>query len=170
LVGFTAPFWHIFYGINDNEGLCGYAYMSSFLFAIGNRVFTLCFSLLFVMASFRIEDQFKMVFRRVALMGVLVSLFFIFQILISKKLLMQTFGINDLHVGFYYAAMVLMAILSGAVFVWFGKAVMYTEQQLKAAIKVFWKFVISQRFRVINLNDYERDTEALAYKIDELTD
>ena len=64
----------------------------------------------------------------------------------------------------------------GGVLVWFQRAVLYTDQhlqytisRLKAVIKVFWKFVIKQRFTAIDSDAYQCDVEDLAYKIDKLT-
>lgn len=142
VIGFTAPFWHIFYGVNDNEGLFGYTYMSSFLFAIGNRICLLVFSLLFIMALKHIEGPFKNFFRNVAYMGLFVSCFFLVQILISKRVLMNAFGVADLHRSFYYVAMAVMAICSGMLATLFQKALMLSEEKLKTVIRRLFDFII----------------------------
>ena len=151
IIGLTAKFWHIIYGVSDKEGMFGYKYMSSFLYAIGNEVAFLSLGLILVYAASK-TNEYKRAFTRLGYLAVFVACFFIIQVLFPKHLLVNAFGIKDWHPSFYYVAMALMSVFSGGLVVTFQKAMMFTEEKLKEKIRILIDFIVGLR---PNINDIE---------------
>lgn len=141
LIGVTAPFWHIFYGIRDTEGLFGYRFMSSFLNSLGTRLCILCMGLMMLFFSKQIANEYKKSARVISLMTIYVGCYFLILIVFPKKTLLNTFGIRDFHRSFYYISMVALSIGSGYLFSLIQKAIIVTEEKLKQLIRSLFDFI-----------------------------
>lgn len=141
LIGVTAPFWHVFYGIRDTEGLFGYRFMSSFLNSLGTRLSILCMGLLILFFSKHIVNEYKKAAKTIGLMTLYVGCYFLILIAIPKKILLNSFGIKDFHPFFYYLSMTILSISSGFVFTLLQKAFIITEANLKFIIRELFDFL-----------------------------
>lgn len=157
IIGLTAKFWNVLYGVSNAEGIFGYKYMSSFLYAIGNEVAFLSLALILVYASSK-AGEYKRAFKRLGLLAVFVACFCVIQVLIPKYMLVKAFGIKDWHPSFYYGAMIIMSVFSGGLVVMFQKAMLFTEEKLKEKIRILIDFIVDLRTNVkdIEVYDYER--------------
>jgi len=104
ILGFFGPFLHIPYNINDKEGVFGFTWMSSFLFAIGFPLFLISLSFLLYYASDFLPKGLKRVFRTFSILTAFTGFFFISWIL-------NPFEENDYHPGIYFGAMIIISIL-----------------------------------------------------------
>lgn len=145
VVGLTAKFWHIIYGVNGSEGVFGYKYMSSFLYAIGNEIAFLTMALLVLYKS-RLTVEFSKSFKWLGILGLVVSSFFIIEILVPKKQLFSWFGVNQMHKVMYYSLMLVFSLASCGLLVLFQEAMIKTE----AALRKKLTYVIEFLFKVKN--------------------
>lgn len=150
MIGFISPFIHIIYGINGEEGIFGYKYMSSFLYAMGNRVCLLSVALLMLFASSQIINEYKKAFKFIAYMLLYIAAYFIIHILVPKGQLLDAFGIRDFHPSFYYISMAILAITSGMMLGLFHKAAISVEEKLKAIISRLFDFIIVDTYDKID--------------------
>jgi len=100
--GFIAPYAHIPFNTNDSEGIFGFSYMSSFLFAIGFPIFVVCISVLLFYASGFMPEQLKKLFRVFAILSGFTGFYFLVW---SINPLVE----KDFHPSFYYGAMILIS-------------------------------------------------------------
>ena len=118
--------------------------MSSFLYAIGNRICLVSVGLLFLLAVRQIENEYKKVFKFIAFMIIAIACFFIIQIMIPKRMLIDAFGIRDLHPAFYFVAMGLLSVSSGFILTLFQKALIATERKLKENIRLLIGYIVKK--------------------------
>ena len=168
LVGLTAPFWHIFYGISDTEGPFGYAFMSSFLNSLGTRLCILCIGLLLHYFSKHIVNEYRVAAKFIGSMTIYVGCYFLILIVFPKKLLLQTFGIRDFHRSFYYASMIILSVSSGFVFTLLQRAFIGVENKIKQLLNSTFKFIIQtvpeKYIPDEKLLDYQKEYEGLIEK------
>jgi glycosyltransferase involved in cell wall biosynthesis len=168
LIGFTAPFWHVFHGISQREGVFGYKYMSSFLYALGNPVFMVCIGLLFIYAiRFIDNDSFKKVFRVISFIPLAIGCYYLIAVFIPKSILLDVFGVRDYGNWVYYSIMAIMSLISGYTFKMFQKAIVFTEAILKEHVKKLVHFIISQRKNVLDIEVYEYEMLSVFNEISE---
>lgn len=149
-VAVTAPFWHYPFIKSDIEGVCGYPYMSSFLYAIGNvlSLFSLAMILLIVSPK---TSEYK---RSVKLLGsamLYVSLYFLLMVVIDKEWALDTFGVKDMPIWGYRLSLVFLAGVSGVVFIRFNKAALKTEKLLTTKIRLLVEHIIDNKERYLPL-------------------
>ena len=145
VIGLTANFWHSIYGVSDKEGLFGYAYMSSFLYAIGNIIFPLSISLILNFASKQINNGYENFFKYVSYVGIFICCFFLIAVLLPKKQLYAMFGVNDFHPFIYYAVMIILSVSSGMLLKFFHEGVLKTEEVFKQKITTLFRYIFSIR-------------------------
>lgn len=136
IIGFTSPFLHVVLDVKGLEGYLGYKYMSSFLFAAGNRLSLICIGLLFLFASKQVFNEYKTTIKFIAYSTLFVGTFFGIQILIPKETLLKWSGHKDLPKQFYYIAMVIGGVLSVIILKYFQNALLLSEQKLRKIIAV----------------------------------
>ncbi|WP_272152149.1 hypothetical protein [Tenacibaculum aiptasiae] len=139
LIGCLAPFLHIFYGISDAKGLFGYKYMSSFLYAIGNRLCLLSAGLLLYIASSKINNEYRKIFKLISYMFLFVATFFIIHIIVPKK---KLFGTPDFPTYYYWISMISLSLISGKLLLLIQKAVLYSEEKFKKIIRDLFDFIL----------------------------
>lgn len=142
LLGITAPFWHVIYGIRDTEGMFGYRFMSSFLNSLGTRICILSSGLLLYFFSFQISNEYKKVARLISFITIYVGCYFLILIFLPKKTLLNAFGVKDFHQSFYYVSMFLISILSVVVFTKFQKIFLLSEERLKSIIRKLFNYIL----------------------------
>lgn len=138
LLGCLAPFVHIFYGVSDAEGPFGFKYMSSFLYAIGDKICLLSAGFLLLIASSKVSSEYHKAFRLIAFMFLFVASFFIAHILVPKK---QLFGTPDFPVYYYWCSMITMSLVSGFLLSILHKAIVFTEERIKGSVRDLVSFV-----------------------------
>lgn len=136
LVAFISPLLHVVLDVKGMEGYLGYKYMSSFLFAAGNRLSSISIALLFIFAAKQIQNHYRKTFLLTSYTALFIASFFAVQILVPKHLLVQWSGIKDLPPYVYYVAMVIGGFASVFILTYFQTAVMYSEEKLKKIISV----------------------------------
>lgn len=102
MLGFLAPYSHIPYNNNDSEGIFGFAWMSSFLFATGFPVFLLTLGFLLYYAADFMPANMDRMFRVFAFLTAFTGLFFL-----SWSL--NPFEEKDYSPMLYYGAMVFIS-------------------------------------------------------------
>lgn len=100
--GFIAPYAHIPFNTNDSEGVFGFTYMSSFLFAIGFPIFLVCISVLLFYASGFMPIQLKKLFRVFSVLSGFTGFYFLVWA-------MNPLVEKDFHPAFYYGSMILIS-------------------------------------------------------------
>ncbi|CAM1370559.1 conserved membrane hypothetical protein [Tenacibaculum litopenaei] len=160
VVGLTAPFWHIVYGIRDTEGIFGYRFMSSFLNSLGTRLCFLCLGLLLLFFSNQINNEFKKIGKGIAYGAIYVGCYFLILIFLPKKLLLTSFGIKDFHPLFYYLSMLGLCVLSGRLFALIQNAILFSEEKLKSLIRDLFDFILLD----VQENDMIKEEKKLLYK------
>ena len=158
-IGLTAKFWHIIYGVNGNDGIFGYKYMSSFLYAIGNEIAFLSMALL-VLYKARLTNDFSKSFKCLGILGLVVSSFFIIEILVPKKVLYGWFGVNQMHKAMYYGLMLVFSLASCGLLVLFQEAMIKTEAVLRQKLT----YVIEFLFKVKNIHYKTMAVKAVDYE------
>tara|TARA_Y100000310_G_C20704425_1_gene834098 strand:- start:20969 stop:21454 length:486 start_codon:yes stop_codon:yes gene_type:complete len=116
------------------EGYLGYKYMSSFLFAAGNRLSLICIGMLFLFASQQVFNEYQATVRFIAYSTLFVGAFFGIQILIPKETLVEWSGQKDLPKQFYYVGMIIGGILSVIILKYFQFALLLSEKKLRKII------------------------------------
>ncbi len=133
-IAVTAKFAHYPFIKNDVPGICGYPWMSSFLYAIGGALSSLCLGLILLI----IAPKTKHYAKAVKILGFLIlysSCYFMLMVLIDKEWALDTFGVKDLPVWAYRVSLFGLGIITGLIFITFNKAVQITEQKLRGHIK-----------------------------------
>ncbi|WP_299836104.1 hypothetical protein [uncultured Tenacibaculum sp.] len=138
-LGSIARFVHVIFNVNDMEGLFGYRYMSSFLNALGINVSLLCSALLIKLAANKITTDLKQSINLAANMFLYVACYFMINLFIPKK---QLFGTPDFPPYYYWCSMLVLSILSGRVLILFQKAIIFSEQKLKAIVRNLFDFIL----------------------------
>lgn len=136
VIAFTSPLLHVVFDVKGMEGYLGYKYMSSFLFAAGNRLSAICVALLFIFTAQQVHNQYRLTLKIAAYTALFIASFFAVQILIPKHLLLKWSGIKDLPQSAYYITMIIGGIASVIVLINFQKAVIYSEKRLRSIIMV----------------------------------
>lgn len=136
IVAFTSPLLHVVFDVKGMEGYLGYKYMSSFLFAAGNRLSAISVALLFIFASQQVQNEYRTTLKIASYTALFIASFFAVQILIPKHLLLKWSGIKDLPQSAYYITMIIGGIASVFVLFYFQKAVIYSEIRLRRIINV----------------------------------
>jgi hypothetical protein len=137
-LGLTAPFWHIIYGISKEEGIFGYPFMSSFLYAFGNPVFMISAGLLTYYISSKASREYRLPFKIISYMMLFVGCFFMIHIFLPKKLL---FNKADFPVYYYWISMLAMVMVLSRLLTMLQKAVIITEEKLKKNIRDLISFI-----------------------------
>ena len=126
VITLLAPFAHIFVN-QSKEGILGYPYMASFLFAIG---FPLAFISVGVMLHYcatKMESDFKKGFSFISYMIVAIGGFYIAWSLIPAQ---------DFTRVTYYGTLVSLTIVLVIAIKYLNKAVITAEEQLKGIIRM----------------------------------
>lgn len=134
IIGFTSPFLHVVLDVKGMEGYLGYKYMSSFLFAAGNRLSLICIGMLFLFASQQVYNEYQSTIKYIAYSTLFVGTFFGIQILVPKSTLVEWTGYKDLLKQFYYIGMVIGGILSVIILKYFQTALLLSEKKLRKII------------------------------------
>lgn len=134
IIGFTSPFLHVVLDVKGMEGYLGYKYMSSFLFAAGNRLSLICIGMLFLFASQQVYNEYQSTIKYIAYSTLFVGTFFGIQILVPKSTLVEWTGYKDLPKQFYYIGMVIGGILSVIILKYFQTALLLSEKKLRKII------------------------------------
>lgn len=170
LIGFTAPFWHVFHGISQREGLFGYKYMSSFLYALGLPVFAISVGLLFLYAVRYIDASHRKLFRSIAFIPLFIGCYYLIAVFIPKSLLLDAFGVRDFGNWVYYTIMIFMSVTSGYLFSLFQKAIYTAEEKLKAVIRRLFDFIVLDATKFIDqnkVNEYDVECFELISEVSE---
>lgn len=122
--------------VRGMEGYLGYKYMSSFLFAAGNRLSLICIGLLFLFTSKQVFNEYQSTIKFIAYATLFVGTFFGIQILIPKSTLLEWSGQKDLPKQFYYIAMVIGGIFSVIILKYFQTAILLSEKKLRKIIAI----------------------------------
>lgn len=102
MLGFIAPYTHIPFNTNDSEGIFGFKWMSSFLFATGFPVFLLSLGFLLFYASEFMPKKMDKLFRAFSFLTAFTGLFFL-----SWSL--NPFEEKDYNPLVYYGAMIFIS-------------------------------------------------------------
>lgn len=142
VIGLTAPFWHSFYGVSTNEGVFGYKYMSSFLYALGHPVFAICMGMLMLFAAKQLTLNFSKPFRLISFLMLGVGCYQLLAVLVSKKMLLHLFGVRDFANWVYYLVMVVIALFVVVLVQQIQFAIFSIERVLKVKIRLLVGFVL----------------------------
>lgn len=141
LITLTAPSWHSRF-VNQEPGIFGFKYMSSFLYAIGNNVTILGSGLLILFFSNRVSSEYKKLAKVIAALIITLASYSLIIIFFPKKVLLNAFGVPDLPKWAYMSSMIIMSLISFRLFSLFQEAFLYSESKMKEIIKGLFDFVL----------------------------
>ncbi|WP_214113044.1 hypothetical protein [Aequorivita echinoideorum] len=132
VVAILSPFLHIFYLLNDNEGIFGFAYMSSFMYTLALPLMAISSGLLLKFVSSKIFE-FKSLFNFIGNSFLFVGIFF----------MIYTFmPMSDFSKEVYFGSLLVLSFIITFIFHYAQKAVLRTEQRLKNIISKLFDFII----------------------------
>ncbi|MCG2417884.1 hypothetical protein K8089_02540 [Aequorivita sp. F47161] len=133
LVAVFSPFFHLFYLVNDKEGIFGYAYMSSFLYSLSLPLMALSFGLLLKFLCKYISTELINSINFISNLIIFLGFFFLIYTFLS---------IQDFSLFTYYLVLIACSITLTAIAHFLQKAVLTTEQRLKTIISKLFDFII----------------------------
>ena len=143
---------------NDIPGICGYTWMSSFIYAIGGVVTTMSLALILLIVAPK-TNQYKKALNILGALMLVSSCYFLLMVLIDKEWLLNYFGRPDLPVWAYRATLLVLGGLTAFVFYFFNRAAIFTERTLKAKIRALVDHVLDSEEHYLALA-----TKAAAYE------
>ncbi len=127
-----SPFLHIFYLLNDKEGIFGFAYMSSFMYSLSLPIMSICSGLLFKYIGTQLTE-FKVYFKYISNSFLFVGIFF----------MIYTFmPMFDFSAPVYFISLATLSIVLTIASHYLHKAVLTTEERLKKIISKLFDFII----------------------------
>ena len=132
LMGLFAPFIHLLVD-QSAEGVFGWAYMTSFLNAIGWALLPLFLGISMMLEANTSDREYKTAKRIQAFLVVSVGVFYLAYTLIPIK---------DFTDGQYYTMVSFIAVLGAFLMYFMSKAIKSTEEKLKAIIRHLFHFII----------------------------
>lgn len=142
------PFVHNFtFGI---EGVFGFTYMSSFLYALSMPVGFLACGLLLKMSH-------SLVYLPVLFTG------FFYGVYVFVPY-------SDFPLWLYVVVGFMVSAMGCVIAIKLHQVMLFSEKKLKTAIQLLINFCINQRFKAKDLREYEIDFEEVMYKVDDVTD
>ncbi|MDN3723789.1 hypothetical protein QRD02_05305 [Aequorivita sp. SDUM287046] len=132
IVAVLSPFLHVFYLINEKEGIFGFLYMSSFMYSLSLPLMAICSGLLLKHASVQITE-YRLFFKYIGYSFLFVGIFF----------LIYTFvPINDFSTTVYFIGILILALSLTIASHYLHKAIITTEERLKNIISKLFDFII----------------------------
>ncbi len=138
ILAVVAPFLHLL-AKSGQPGLFGYKWMTSFLFALGWPITTICMGLLLYMASEHIEGEMRKGFALISTVIIGLGMYYLMYTLIP----MDFMGINDFPVIVYYLVLLLCSIAAIVAVRFLNKGIKFTEAKLKANVSRLIAFIIN---------------------------
>ncbi|MFL1896845.1 hypothetical protein ACJRPK_14150 [Aquimarina sp. 2-A2] len=143
VIGFLSPLSHVYYLENDEEGVFGFTWMSSFLFAIGFPIYSLCMGFFMNLASTLFSTVEKKKFK---IMAIVFKVLGVKSFFLGALFLVWSFSPNvkDFDPSVYYRSLVLVSVLISISLVYFSNYVFNvnkTIKNLKASLKSMFGFV-----------------------------
>lgn len=139
--GSISRFIHVIFNVNDQEGIFGYTYMSSFLNALGINIALLCSALVIKLAASKSTSEMKPSLNLAAHMYLYVACYFMVNLFIEEKYL---FGTPDFPPYYYWGSMIFLSVLSGRFMMLFQKAALKSEERLQKIIKGLFDFILDE--------------------------
>ncbi len=113
LIGFIAPFTHVFYNNSETPGIFGFSHMSSFLFATGFPTLSVAAGVLFYFVSRKLTGVLSRAFSIIAFLFAYVGVFFLTWAFSPS--------IKDFNPAFYYLSMIGVAFTVTIILLLFSK-------------------------------------------------
>jgi hypothetical protein len=132
-VAILSPFLHVFYLFNETEGIFGFSFMSSFLFAISLPLMAIATGLLLKFASTKLPTNLGFAFNYISNSLLFLGFFFLSYTFIP---------VIDLPVIVYFSSVAILSIILTVCTHYFHKAILTTEQRLKKIISKLFDFII----------------------------
>ncbi len=127
-----SPFLHVIYLINDKEGIFGFAYMSSFMYALSLPLMAISSGLLLKFTENQLS-QFGVFFKYISNAFLFVGIFF----------MIYTFlPISDFTTTVYFVSIFLLSVALTFAAHFLHRAIITTEQRLKKIISKLFDFII----------------------------
>ncbi|WP_299116849.1 hypothetical protein [uncultured Winogradskyella sp.] len=154
---FLGKFADVIYGISNEEGVFGYLYMSSFLYALGNEISTLALGLILLYAANRVYPKYKKNLRKVSHIVVAIGAFELIAIFVPKVQMIKfcllylpeflggNIEVRDFPPIIYYTIMIALSIASGHLLIKFHNMIIETEHKLRNALEGLLKFCLRWR-------------------------
>ncbi len=132
ILAVLSPFLHIFYLLNDKEGIFGFAYMSSFMYSLSLPIMAICSGLLLKFVTGQLSGL-KIYFKFICNAFLFVGFFF----------MVYTFvPMTDFSTSVYFICLLILSIILTIASHYLHKAVLTTEQRLKGIISKLFYFII----------------------------
>ncbi len=172
-VGCISRFIHVIYNTDDQKGIFGYAYMSSFLNALGINLCIICLALFTKFFASKSKENMRLI-NFGANMFMYVGCFFMINLFIPKK---QLFGTPDYPSYFYWVSMLILSIFSAKFFFLIQKGFLISEQKLKTFISNlialigdirtnhYYKLNKKATQKKLQKNDIDKDSKEMDQKI-----
>lgn len=126
------PFLHVFFLLNDKEGIFGFTYMSSFMYSLSLPVMSICSGLLIKYVGAKLADL-KTYFKYISNSFLFIGIFF----------LVYTFvPMFDFSASVYFVSLATLSIVLTIASHYLHKAVITTEERLKKIISKLFDFII----------------------------
>lgn len=159
LVAVLSPFLHLL-SPSGVEGVFGFKYMSSFLYALGWPLTVISLGLLLQLASKHIVTEIKDSFLVISSIVIGLGIFYLMYTLIPMQ---------DFSTWVYYLLLASSTIAAGYGIHLFGKGIMLVEEKLKANISRLIIFIVySEKYiekkenRSRHFNDYIKEFEEIS--------
>ena len=132
IVAVLSPFLHIFYLLNDKEGIFGFAYMSSFMYSLSLPLMAICSGLLLKFIA-RQLSELSLFFKFISNSFLFVGFFFMIYTFIP---------ISDFSTSVYFGMLLVLSIALTFASHYLHKAMLTTEERLKNIISKLFDFII----------------------------
>ncbi|HLW30792.1 MAG TPA: hypothetical protein VKX40_00925 [Aequorivita sp.] len=132
IVAVLSPFLHVFYLLNDTEGIFGFSYMSSFMYSLSLPAMAICAGLLFKYIAGQLDDM-RAFFQYISTAFLFVGIFFMIYTFVP---------ITDFSTTVYIGFLLVLSIILTIAANYLHQAVLTTEERLKNIISKLFDFII----------------------------
>jgi hypothetical protein len=163
-IGFIAPFVHIPFNQSGVKGIFGFEKMSSFLFAIGFPVLSLCAGVLLLFATSFFGGFLRRGFRLISFSFFFVAAFFLSWTFIPS--------ISDFDARAYYAAMIILSLLFSLIIYYLSKVTFQSLTrsekllELIGDLKVDHYYPLAAKAKESGMKDVEAEVHAFNKKVE----